>query len=168
MNTLLFDFTVDKTVKQVNVTKEFDAELPLVWDAFTKPELLDQWWAPKPWASKTKSMNFKEGGRRFYAMVSPEGQEHWSIQDFTSINPTTNFKFVDAFTDKDEVINPAFPSSEWDLNFSEQDETTTVRITIKHKTLDALEQIIQMGFKEGFTMTLNELQVLLQDLKAKK
>lgn len=165
MNNLLFDFTVDKTAKQVYVTKEFDAELSLVWDAFTKQELLDQWWAPKPWASKTKSMNFKEGGRRFYAMVSPEGQEHWSIQDFTSISPTTNFKFVDAFTDKDEVINSAFPSSEWDLNFSEQNNTTTVKITIRHKTLAALEQIIQMGFKEGFTMTLNELETLLQQLK---
>jgi uncharacterized protein YndB with AHSA1/START domain len=165
MNNLLFDFTVDKTAKQVYVTKEFNAELPLVWDAFTKQELLDQWWAPKPWASKTKSMSFKEGGRRFYAMVSPEGQEHWSIQDFTSINPTTNFKFVDAFTDKDEVINSAFPSSEWDLNFSEQNNTTTVKIIIKHKTLAALEQIMQMGFKEGFTMTLNELEILLQQLK---
>ena len=165
MNNLLFDFTVDKTAKQVYVTKEFNAELPLVWDAFTKQELLDQWWAPKPWASKTKSMSFKEGGRRFYAMVSPEGQEHWSIQDFTSINPTTNFKFVDAFTDKDEVINSAFPSSEWDLNFSEQNNATTVKITIQHKTLAALEQIIQMGFKEGFTMTLNELEILLQQLK---
>jgi len=165
MNNLLFDFTVDKTAKQVYVTKEFNAELPLVWDAFTKQELLDQWWAPKPWASKTKSMSFKEGGRRFYAMVGPEGQEHWSIQDFTSINPTTNFKFVDAFTDKDEVINSAFPSSEWDLNFSEQNNTTTVKIIIKHKTLAALEQIMQMGFKEGFTMTLNELEILLQQLK---
>jgi len=165
MNNLLFDFTVDKTAKQVYVTKEFNAELPLVWDAFTKQELLDQWWAPKPWASKTKSMSFKEGGRRFYAMVSPEGQEHWSIQDFTSINPTINFKFVDAFTDKDEVINSAFPSSEWDLNFSEQNNTTTVKIIIKHKTLAALEQIMQMGFKEGFTMTLNELEILLQQLK---
>ena len=168
MNNLLFDFTVDKAAKQVYVTKEFDAELSLVWDAFTKQELLDQWWAPKPWASKTKSMNFKEGGRRFYAMVSPEGQEHWSIQDFTSISPTTNFKFVDAFTDKDEVINSAFPSSEWDLNFSEQNNTTTVKITIRHKTLAALEQIMQMGFKEGFTMTLNELETLLQQLKNKK
>jgi len=167
-NDLLFDFTVDKETKTVFVKKEFAAELSLVWDVFTKQELLDQWWAPKPWASKTKSMNFKEGGRRFYAMVSPEGQEHWSIQDFTSISPTTNFKFVDAFTDKDEVINSAFPSSEWDLNFSEQNNTTTVKITVRHKTLAALEQIMQMGFKEGFTMTLNELEILLQQLKNKK
>src|ERR1051325_6311764 len=106
MNTnLLSDFTVNKATKTVVITREFDAELSLVWDAFTKQEILDQWWAPKPWASKTKFMNFKVGGRRLYAMVSPEGQEHWSIQEFTSITPTTNFKLLTAFADKDENIN---------------------------------------------------------------
>ena len=67
---LLFDFTVDKTTKTVLINREFAAELSLVWDAFTKPEILDQWVAPKPWASKTKYMNFKVGGRRLYAPVS--------------------------------------------------------------------------------------------------
>ncbi len=71
---LLFDFIVDKSTKTVFVNREFDAGLSLVWDAFTKQEVLDQWWAPKPWVSKTKFMNFEVGGRRFYAMVSPEGQ----------------------------------------------------------------------------------------------
>jgi len=165
---LLFDFTVDKAAQTVFVNRDFAAELSLVWDAFTKPEILDQWWAPKPWTSKTKFMNFEVGGRRFYAMVSPEGQEHWSIQDFTSISPETNFKFFDAFADKDENINPVLPDSEWVLNFSEQNGTTTVNITVKHKTLAALEQIIQMGFREGFTMTLNELERLLSMKKQKK
>jgi uncharacterized protein YndB with AHSA1/START domain len=72
-NNLLFDFTVDKAAKTVYITREFDADLSLVWDAFTKKEILDQWWAPKPFVSKTKVMDFKPGGRRFYAMVSPEG-----------------------------------------------------------------------------------------------
>ena len=67
-NNLLFDFTVDKSKKTVFVNREFAAELSLVWDAFTKQEILDQWWAPKPWESKTKAMDFKVGGHRFYAM----------------------------------------------------------------------------------------------------
>jgi uncharacterized protein YndB with AHSA1/START domain len=53
-NNLLLDFIVDKQTKTVIVNREFAAELPLVWDAYTKPELLDQWWAPKPLASKNK------------------------------------------------------------------------------------------------------------------
>ena len=75
MNDLLFDFRLDKSLKTAFINREFDAELSLVWDAFTTAEILDQWWAPKPWSSKTKVMIFEPGGRRFYAMVSPEGQE---------------------------------------------------------------------------------------------
>ncbi len=60
---------------------------------YQKEEILDQSrWAPKPFTSKTKIMDFKVGGRRFYAMVSPEGNEGWSIQKYTSISPKTNFK----------------------------------------------------------------------------
>ena len=165
MNNLLFDFTVDKSTNSVIVHKEFAADLPLVWDAFTKQEILDQWWAPKPWKSRTRVMDFKVGGRRFYAMVGPEGQEHWSIEEFTAISPKTNLQWVSSFADKDENINEQFPSSEWDLNFSEQNGTTKVNIVIKHKTLADVEMHIQMGFKEGFTMTLNELETLLQNSK---
>ena len=158
-NNLLFDFTVDKAAKTVFVTKEFAAELSLVWDAFTKAEILDQWWAPKPYMSKTKSMDFKVGGRRFYAMVSPEGQENWQIQTYTSISPKTNFKYFSAFADKDE--NPSLPGSDWDLNFSEQNGITKVSISIKNDSLERMEKMIEMGFKEGFTMTLNYLGDLL-------
>lgn len=160
-----FDFLVNKKDLTVTVHRQFNAGLKLVWNAFTKQELLDQWWAPKPWASKTKYMNFKVGGRRFYAMVGPEGEEHWSIQDFTSITPTTSFEFFDAFADKDENINSSFPSSAWSLNFRETSGITTVDITITSKTLADLEQHLQMGFKEGFTMTLNYLEELLETQK---
>jgi len=153
------DFIVDKTAKTVFVEREFTAELPLVWDAFTKQEILDQWWAPKPFTSKTKIMDFKVGGRRFYAMVSPEGQEHWSIQKYTSISPKTNFKMTSAFADKDE--NPQLPGSDWDLTFTEQNGTTKVGILIKNESLARMEKMFEMGFREGITVTLNSLEELL-------
>lgn len=162
-NNLQFDFKVDKSTNTVLVDREFDAALPLVWDAFTKQEILDQWWAPKPWASKTKFMDFKVGGRRFYAMVSPEGHESWQIQDYTSISPKTNFKYLSVFADKDE--NPHLPGSNWDLTFSEQNGITRVSISIYNESRERLEKMIEMGFKEGFTMTLNVLSELLTTLK---
>jgi uncharacterized protein YndB with AHSA1/START domain len=165
-NNLLFDFTVDKATKTVFVNKEFDADLSLVWDAFTKQEILDQWWAPKPWESKTKFMDFKVGGKRFYAMVGPEGQEHWSLQKYTSIAPKSNFKYWNAFADKDE--NPELPGSDWDLNFSEQNGTTKVSITIYNESLERMEKMIEMGFQGGFTMTLNYLEDLLATLSQRQ
>jgi uncharacterized protein YndB with AHSA1/START domain len=163
-NNLLFDFTIDKKAKTVFITREFDADLSLVWDAFTKAEMLDQWVAPKPWTSKTKYMDFKVGGRRFYAMVSPEGQERWSIQEYTSITPKSNFKMHNAFADKDE--NPELPGSDWDHTFSEQngpdgDRVTKVSITIYNESLARMEKMIEMGFKEGYAMSMKNLEALL-------
>jgi len=170
-NDLLFDFTVDKAKKTVFITREFDADLSLVWDAFTKQELLDQWMAPKPWASRTKFMDFKVGGRRFYAMVSPDGQERWAIQKYTSITPKTNFKMFNAFADKDE--NPELPGSDWDYTFSEQNgpdgyRVTKVSITIYNESLARMEKMIEMGFKEGFTITLSNLENLLATLSQRQ
>ena len=165
MNDLLFDFTLDKSKKTAFINREFDADLSLVWDAFTKQEILDQWWAPKPFASKTKVMNFKVGGRRFYAMVSPEGLERWSIQKYTSISPKTNFKFLNAFADKDE--NPELPGSEWDLSFSEENGKTKVSISIYNESLERMEKMIEMGFKEALMMTLKSLGDLLATLSGK-
>ena len=157
-NDLLFDFTVDKTAKTVFITREFNAPLSLVWDAFTKQELLDQWTAPAPYKAKTKYMNFEVGGKRFYAMVSPDGKEGWSIQEYTSISPKTNFKMLNAFADKDE--NPELPGSEWDYNFSERNGITKVSITIFNESFERMERLLE-GFKQGFTLTLKNLEDLL-------
>ena len=164
-NDLLFDFTVDKPAKTVFIVREFDAGLSLVWDAFTKKELLDQWVAPKPWTARTKYMNFKVGGKRFYAMVSPEGQERWAIQEYTSITPKTNFKMHNAFADKDE--NPELPGSEWDYTFSEQNGKTKVNISIYNESLARLEKMVEMGFNEGFKMSMKNLEDLLAGLSQK-
>ena len=163
-NTLLFDFTVDKAAKTVLIKREFAAELSLVWDAFTKSELIDQWIAPKPFTSKTKYQEFKVGGKRFYAMVSPEGQERWGIQEYTSITPKTNFKMYNTFADKDE--NPELPGSDWDHTFSEENATTTVSITIYNESLERLERILD-GFTRGMKMSLSNLENLLATLSQK-
>jgi uncharacterized protein YndB with AHSA1/START domain len=164
-NSLLFDFTVDKATKTVFITREFDADLSLVWDAFTKPEILDQWVAPKPWTSRTKFMDFKVGGRRLYAMVSPEGQERWAIQKYTSITPKTNFKMFNAFADNDG--NPELPGSDWDYTFSEQNGKTTVHIIIYNESLARMERMIEMGFTEGLRMSMNSLDTVLAALSGK-
>ena len=156
------DFIVDKQTKTVSITKEFAAQLSLVWDAYTQAELLDQWWAPKPMTSRTKAMDFEVGGRRFYAMVSPEGDERWAVQKYTSITPKTNFKFFNAFADKDE--NLELPGSDWDLNFSEQDGKTKVSISIYNESLERMERVIAMGFQQGIEALLQNLEDLLGKL----
>lgn len=156
------EFIVDKETKTVTITETFDADRDLVWDAYTKAELLDQWWAPKPYSSRTKVMDFREGGRRFYAMVSPEGHEKWVLQKYTSITPKTNFKLFNAFADENE--NPELPGSDWNLTFTENDGKTTVHASIYNESLERLERMMAMGFKEGISAQLQNLHQLFATL----
>ena len=79
---------------------------------------------------------------------------------YTSITPKTNFKIFNTFADADE--NPELPGSDWDLNFIGQDGTTKVHISIYNESLERLERMVAMGFKEGTAATLENLKELLQ------
>lgn len=166
-NSLLFDFTVDKENNTVNVKREFAANLQLVWDAWTKPELLDRWWAPKPYRAVTKSMDFKVGGTWLYAMVSPTDEKHWCRADYKKIDISKSYSALDAFCDEHGNVNTDFPRSLWTNAFIANNDTTTVNIIIKYDKLEDLEKIISLGFKEGFTMGLGNLDALLEDLVKK-
>jgi uncharacterized protein YndB with AHSA1/START domain len=109
-------------------------------------------------------MDFKVGGKRFYAMIMPSGEERWAIQEYTSITPKTNFQMYNAFADKDE--NPQLPGSEWDHTFSEENGRTTVRITIYNESLERMESILE-GFTQGMKMSLTNLDELLASLSKK-
>lgn len=154
---LHFDFTVNKENNTIHVEREFAAGLPLVWDAWTTPELLDQWWAPKPYRVETKTMDFRTGGHWFYAMISPENVAHWCRADYSLVEPHKAFAGLDAFCDEEGNINEDFPRSNWNVSFAETGEHTTVNITIGYQSLSDLEKIIELGFKEGFTMALGNL-----------
>lgn len=161
-NHLQFDFQVDKQNHRVYVKREFAAGLPLVWDAYTKSEILDQWWAPKPWKARTKTQDFREGGKWIYAMVGPEGEEHWAMVEYHSIEKLKSFSGNDAFANADGSINSELPQALWKIRFENEGMNTMVHTEIQYADLAQLETIIQMGFKEGFTLALEGLDEWLE------
>lgn len=163
MKTVLqFDFIVNKENNTVNVKREFNGNLELVWEAWTNPEILDQWWAPKPFRTETKSMDFREGGTWLYAMRGPDNIVHWCKNDYLKIDMHKSYEGLDAFCDENGITNPEMPRTQWTNSFSAQGDVTTVSIVAQYESLDALEKIIALGFKEGFTMALSNLDEYLQ------
>lgn len=157
-----FDFIVDKENNTINAKRAFAADLALVWQAWTEAAILDQWWAPKPYVTKTKFMEFKVGSYWHYAMISPEGEKHWCRADYQQIDILKSFSGLDAFCDENGKVTDSFPRSLWHNEFSQDGENTFVNITIKYSSLNDLEKIIELGFKEGFTMALGNLDQLLE------
>ncbi len=163
---LQFDFTVHKNDNTIRIKREFDAGLELVWKAWTTAEILDQWWGPKPWRTETKTMDFREGGFWHYAMVGPQGERHWSRADYISIKAEEFFKARDGFCDENGVPHPDYPENIWENTFIPKENTVLVDMKLVFDSLADLEKTIEMGFKDGITMGLNQLDELLPALKA--
>jgi uncharacterized protein YndB with AHSA1/START domain len=154
-------FTKDVANNKMFITREFEGTVADVWKSWTDAKLLDQWWAPKPWKAKTKSMDFREGGRWIYAMMGPEGEQHWALAEYRKIVPLKSIEALDAFGDEAGNINTEFPRMNWTIAFKSSSAGTKVEIEIKFSSKGDLEKIIEMGFQEGFTAAHDNLDELL-------
>lgn len=161
-------FTVDKENLAVKVERYFDAPQDLVWSAWTEAEILDQWWGPKPYHVETKSMDFSEGGKWLYAMVSPEGGKHWASRIFSKIAPRKSFTFRSLFCDENGIVAPTTTGSNWANSFVETNGVTLVTNDIRCDSLAHLETQMKMGFKEGFSAGLGQLDEVLANLQKGK
>jgi PhnB protein len=157
-------FTIDRENLLVKVERTFEAPLDLVWSAWTEAEILDQWWGPQPYKAVTKTMDFRVGGQWLYAMVGPEGVKGWNVKRFTQIDPRKSFAYRSLFCDENGNAKPETTGSNWTLSFAESKGVTVVTSDIRVDSLAHLEAQVKMGFKEGYTVGLNQLDALLARL----
>jgi uncharacterized protein YndB with AHSA1/START domain len=151
----------DAANKKLKVVREFDAPVEQVWKAWTERELLDQWWAPKPWKANTQSMDFREGGTWLYYMEGPDGSRHYCRADYETIVPNKSYVGLDAFCDENGNINTDFPRMHWKVLFNKSANGTKVEVEITFASEADMEKIIEMGFEEGFTAAHANLDELL-------
>lgn len=161
---LHYTFQADMQTNRLTIRREFDAPKALVWDCHTKADLLDQWFAPEPFTARTKSMAFEEGGHWHFAMVDPDGNEHWVRFDYETITAKDSYRAQDAFSDADGDINRDMPVSIWDVTFEDASPRSLVQIVSTYETPEALQQVIDMGMREGMEATLSGLDKLLAKL----
>jgi uncharacterized protein YndB with AHSA1/START domain len=161
-STLLFDFSVNKETKTVYIKREFNATLELVWQAWTTAELLDQWCAPNPYRTETKTLDFQEGGFWHYAIISPEGRKHWSRYDYKKIEFQKEFIELRAFSDENGTVDPHFQQTECTLIFSETGGKTLVTIIEKYGNPEMFDKMSSDNYKKGFSSHLRNLDKFLK------
>jgi len=152
--------------KKITVTRYFDAEQDDVWSAWTEAELLDLWWAPKPWKTETKRMDFREGGHWLYAMAGPAGERHWCMVDFIKVDPKNSFSTRDYFCDEEGKQNDAAPTMHWKVDFIAEGASTKVLVVLSFDKVEDLNAILEMGFEQGFLSALGNLDEHFASVKA--
>src|SRR6185437_4993706 len=148
-------FEKDVANKKVNVTREFAASLEKTWQAWTDHKILDQWWGPKPCKAETKTMDFKEGGHWLYSMILPTGERHWSRTDYTKIVAVKYYTAQTSFCDENGITKSEY--SEWKVEFSTTAAGTKVEVHITYASEKTMQMMIEMGFQQGFTMAMDNL-----------
>lgn len=155
-------FTKDLPNKKITVEREFDASPADVWRAWTESELLDQWWAPNPWRTETKTMDFRTGGHWLYSMVGPNNERHWCKVEFNRVNAGKSFDVLSYFCDENGVRNAQLPVMNWSNVFNETSSGTKVVVNITFPSEQDMKTIVEMGFEAGFTSALGNLDQYIE------
>ena len=157
-----FFFEPDLAAKKIHVVREFNAPVEKVWRAFTEPDLLVKWTAPKPWTAEFKTWDFTVGGISLYAMVSLEGQKHWVYAEFTAIENGSAIATTGMFCDGEGNPVTDAPKSYRDTKFSSIDSNRTkVETVITFEDESTIKWFVEGGFKEGTEATFAVLDELL-------
>ncbi len=160
-NNLFFDFHVNKATNTITVQRVFAAKRALVWDAWTKAEILDQWWAADGWESHTKKLDFTEGGYRHYQMKGPENEVLWGLTRYAMIQLQQTFSGTECFADEHAVVDTALPQSTYKITFKDQDDETFIEHITTYASLEDLESSLQYGFEKGTLDAYGRLDAFL-------
>jgi len=157
-----FVFEPDLAAKKIHIVREFNAPIAKVWRAWTEPDLIEKWIAPRPWRAETKISDFTVGGIYLYAMVGPEGQKHWVYAEFTAIEHGSAISQTGMFCDGDGNPVADGPKSYSETKFSSIDgNRTMVDQLITFTDESTIKWFVEGGFKEGTAMSLEQLDELL-------
>jgi len=156
------EYRKDATNRKIFMDRTFDAPLENVWNAWTNKDTLDLWWAPEPWKTNTKSIQFETGGHWHYAMKGPNGQCHWLIVKYISVEQQKQFHGKDSFCDEQGNAVTGFPGKEWKVTFTAVEDMTRVKVELTFESEQQMTQLIEMGFEKGFARAHTNLDEILK------
>lgn len=160
------DVTTDPEALTMTLTAEFAAPVERLWAVFTDPRQLERFWGPPGWPASFTRFDFTVGGVARYRMTSPRGEQSRGAWEFLAIDDGTGFSVLDSFVDEDGAPLDGFPSMRMVFAFDATAEGSRLTNTTYFTSAEALEQVVAMGAVEGSTMAMNQLDRVLEGLRA--
>ncbi|MFJ4223775.1 SRPBCC domain-containing protein [Microbacterium sp. NPDC089695] len=159
------DITTDADTLTMTVVADFAAPIERVWSAYSDPRQLERFWGPPGWPATFTAWDHSVGGRANYTMNGPRGEASSGSWEFLSIEEPTGFTVLDSFSDADGNPLEGFPAQRMTFAFESTVDGTRMVTTSHFDSVEALEQVVEMGQSEGIRMAMAQLDVVLQDLR---
>jgi uncharacterized protein YndB with AHSA1/START domain len=143
----------DTAEREIRATRVFDAPRELVFDAWTKPEYVAQWWGPNGFTITTFEMDVRTGGTWRFVMHGPDGRDYQNRFDYVEVVRPERIVY-------DHITGPLFHAT---ATFEEQDGKTTVTVRMLFETAELREHVArEYGAVEGLEQTLSRLEGYLR------
>jgi len=157
--------TTDAEELSIVLVADFPVPAERLWDAFADPRKLERFWGPPGYPATFGTYDLRPGGHIHYWMTSPEGQTFYGRWDVTAVDAPRTFTVTDTFADENGVSDPAMPAGT--MTVTVEPTATGSRLTVlsTSPTLEALQQVIEMGQIEGMTQAMSQLDTVLADLR---
>ena len=147
--------TSNDTSRTITMTRTFNAPIQLVWEAWTQPEHIAQWWGPKGLKTKVIEHDFRVGGKWEYRMTMPDGKEFISEGIYSDIvKPTKIISSAD--------FRPMTVAVEIQALFEENGEKTNFTFNVVHPTKEYRDQQEKMGIHKGWGSVFDRLDEFLR------
>lgn len=144
--------------RTIQITREFEAPRKLVFEAFSVPENISQWWGPNGFTTTTKSMEFKVGGEWIFTMHGPDGTDYPNRIVYKEIRKPELLKYDHFDRYKDEGNPPHFKQT---ITFEEENGKTKVEMKLLFPAAKEREEATKFGAVEGGHQTLSRLAEFL-------
>src|SRR6266852_4394718 len=148
------------TDREIVLTRVFDAARSMVWDAFTKPELLKRWFGPRGWSLVVCEVDLKVGGGFRFVLRGPDGGEMGMRGVYREIKPPERSVHMESFDD--------FPGeAQVTTVFVEHGGKTTLTATVLSPSKEVRDAVIKSGMEHGAAESYDKLAELLAATRAR-
>ncbi len=156
--------TRDPAALTMTVIAEFAAPLQRLWDAYSDPRQLEQFWGPPTYPARFTRHDMFPGGRSAYTMTGPEGEVSRGYWEFLAVEPLASFEVLDGFAREDGSPDPDMPTMRMVFTFEPAGAGSRMTTTTYFTSADELEQLIGMGMEEGMRAAMGQIDTVLADL----
>jgi uncharacterized protein YndB with AHSA1/START domain len=145
----------------ITLIADFDNPIDQVWELWSDPRKLEQWWGPPGYPATVEKHALAPGGEVTYFMIGPEGEQHRGVWRVTSVDPPASLQFTDAFADSDGAPLEDSPVSEISVRLLEREGGTRMELRMTFETRDDMERIVDLGTVEGLKQAVGQMDGLL-------
>ncbi|UNK70656.1 SRPBCC family protein [Microbacterium sp. H1-D42] len=161
----VIDINTDTENLTMTVTAEFAAPIERVWHAYSDPRQLERFWGPPGWPATFHTWDHTIGGRADYSMTGPRGESSRAYWEFLTINEPHGFTVLDGFSDDQGKPNADMPAMRMEFAFEPTGDGTRMVTSSHFDSLEALQQVVDMGVIEGTRAAMSQIDAVLHDLR---